>query len=57
MRTTPKGRIDDYTNRGWWGSDTLHSKLAEAANACSDMLAVADQPNRQELTGDECCDR
>jgi acyl-CoA synthetase (AMP-forming)/AMP-acid ligase II len=53
MRTTPKERIDDYTNRGWWGSDTLHSKLAEAAKACGDMLAVADQPNRQELTGDE----
>lgn len=52
MRTTPIERISDYTSRGWWGGDTLHSKLAEAAMTCGDMLAVADQPNREELTGE-----
>ena len=52
MITSPQHRIDKYTTRGWWGTDTLHSLLQEAVRKHPDRLAVADQPNREELTGD-----
>ena len=53
MITSPQQRIDDYTARGWWGSDTLHSLLATAAEQHPDRLAVADQPNRNQLSDGE----
>lgn len=51
MITSSQQRIDDYTARGWWGNDTLHSLLATAAAEYPDRTAVADQPNRDQLTG------
>lgn len=51
MITSPQERIDQYTARGWWGNDTLHSLLEAAAQQHPDRLAVADQPNREKLTG------
>jgi len=53
MHTTPKERIDDLTARGLWGTDTLHSLLRGWAESTPEALAVADQHNRAELTGDE----
>jgi len=55
MITSPKQRISDYRERGWWGDDTLHGLLASNAKQYPDTLAVADQPNRSDLTGDEPC--
>ena len=36
-----------------WGTETLHSLLAGHAREKPDALAVKDQPNRVDLTGDE----
>ena len=52
MHTTPQARIDELTAAGLWGNDTLHSLLAVQAASHPDRLAVADQPNREELTGE-----
>lgn len=52
MHTTEQSRIDELTGLGLWGDDTLHSLLAEQAASHPDRLAVADQPNREDLTGD-----
>jgi acyl-CoA synthetase (AMP-forming)/AMP-acid ligase II len=51
MITSPQSRIDDYTTRGWWGSDTLHSLVEKAAREYPERVAAADQPNREQLTG------
>lgn len=53
MITTPSDRIEKFTRMGWWDQTTLHAKLWEASAAHPDRLAVADQPNRTELTGQE----
>lgn len=55
MKTSSQQRIHDYHERGWWGDDTLHGLLELQARENPDLLAVADQPNRKELTGDEPC--
>lgn len=52
MRTTPQARIDTLTAAGLWSGDTLHALLAQHARQRPDDLAVRDQPNRVELTGD-----
>ena len=49
MITSPRSRIDHYTDKGWWGDDTLHSLLAAAAHNFPSSLAVADQPNRSDF--------
>lgn len=53
MRTTSTERIEELTAQGLWGKDTLHSLLHHWATRTPDALAVADQPNREELTGDQ----
>ncbi|NND81752.1 MAG: acyl--CoA ligase [Gammaproteobacteria bacterium] len=53
MITSPQQRIDDYTAKGWWGNDTLHSLLGKAAQQYPERLAVADQPNRAALCDGE----
>lgn len=52
MITTKPERIDALTRAGKWGNETLHGLLALQATARPEALAVKDQPNRQELTGD-----
>lgn len=51
--TSPKHRIETLTREGWWGQQTLHGLLAERHADLPDMLAVADQPNRQAAIGGE----
>jgi cyclohexanecarboxylate-CoA ligase len=53
MKTSSQQRIDLYRQKGWWGDATLHGQLELHARENPDLLAVADQPNRKELTGDE----
>jgi len=52
MRTTPNERIADFTEKGWWGEDTLTSLFEQTAAECQDRLALVDQFNRPDLTGD-----
>jgi cyclohexanecarboxylate-CoA ligase len=52
MITTSPERIASLTAAGSWGSDTLHGLLARHALAQPARLAVKDQPNREQLTGD-----
>ena len=51
MKTTPQSRIDQYTQKQWWGQTTLHGQLAHNAQQYPDRLAAADQPNKNALTG------
>ena len=50
MITSNPERIDKLTRAGVWGDDTLHQLLTHHVAERPDMLAVADQPNRKELT-------
>ena len=52
MITSSEQRIQTLTRAGSWGNDTLHSLLAHHAQARPTALALKDQPNRMELTGD-----
>ncbi|MCB1730712.1 MAG: acyl--CoA ligase [Halieaceae bacterium] len=52
MITSSEQRIQDLTKAGSWGSDTLHGLLAKHARERPAELALKDQPNRVELTGD-----
>lgn len=52
MITSSEQRIKALTGTGDWGRDTLHGLLAGHATSRSGQLAVKDQPNREELTGD-----
>lgn len=49
MHTTDPGRIQQLTDAGLWGSDTLHSLLAKQVAERPSALAVADQPNKKDL--------
>ncbi len=51
MKTTSEQRIAAFANTGWWTGDTLHSLLNQAVAKHPERLAVADQPNREQLTG------
>ena len=53
MITSDRHRIAELTSAGSWGTDTLHSLLARHANDQPKRLAVKDQPNREQLTGDK----
>ncbi|MEP5569089.1 MAG: class I adenylate-forming enzyme family protein [Halioglobus sp.] len=53
MKTTPERRISELTSSGHWDGETLHSLLAEHARNKPHALAVKDQPNRFDLTGDQ----
>lgn len=52
MITSSGQRIEALTSAGSWGVDTLHGLLASHAANRPNHLAVKDQPNREELTGD-----
>ena len=50
MITSSKQRIEQYTERGWWGNTTVHELLWKNTAAHPELLAVADQPNRADWT-------
>ena len=50
MQTTPQSLIDTYTERGWWGADTLWTLFTRAVEAQPQRLALADPPNRETFT-------
>lgn len=51
MITSSQQRIQSLTDSGGWGTDTLHDLLAAHAATRPRQLALKDQPNREELTG------
>ncbi len=53
MITSSPDRIRAYTEKGWWGDLTLHHALRKTALSIPEQLAVADQHNREQLTGDQ----
>ena len=52
MITSSPARVEKLTRAGAWGCETLHGLLARHAEKRPERLAVKDQPNREELTGD-----
>lgn len=52
MITSDSGRIAALTAAGSWGTDTLHGLLGRHARTRPGHLAIKDQPNREQLTGD-----
>ena len=52
MILTNKNRIETFTEKGWWGEDTLYSLFKEAVNSCGDQEALIDPENRVDITGD-----
>ena len=53
MILTPQNRIKDYTEKGWWGTDTLYSLFVDACNESGEREALVDAPNRNEFTSGE----
>lgn len=51
LPTSAPERIRALTAAGHWGLDTLHSLLSRQVATQSDALAVADQPNKEDLVG------
>lgn len=53
MRTTPTERINDLTQRGWWGEQTLDDLFRAAVQSSPEHVALVDQYNRSEFTDGE----
>lgn len=49
MILVPQARIDDYTERGWWGSVTLWDLFIKNTRRQPDAEAVVDAPNRADF--------
>ncbi len=53
MRTTPTERIEDLTQRGWWGDRTLDTLFQAAVQSSPNHVALVDQFNRSDFTDGE----
>jgi acyl-CoA synthetase (AMP-forming)/AMP-acid ligase II len=49
---TKINRIQTFTEKGWWGDDTLYSLFQDAVTSCKKQEALVDPENRQDITGD-----
>lgn len=45
-----KTQIQDYTQQGWWGQETLTDLLLRNVERAPEAIALVDPPNRGELT-------
>jgi acyl-CoA synthetase (AMP-forming)/AMP-acid ligase II len=52
MIVTKKNRIETFTQKGWWGEDTLYSLFQDALTSCKNQEALVDPENREDITGD-----
>lgn len=52
MILVPRETIDDYVSRGWWGERMIGDIFLQTAQRQGAALAVADPPNRPQITGD-----
>jgi acyl-CoA synthetase (AMP-forming)/AMP-acid ligase II len=53
MILSPQDQIREYTEKGWWGTETLADLLLKNATATPTRVALVDPPNRLEFTGGE----
>jgi non-ribosomal peptide synthetase component E (peptide arylation enzyme) len=53
MILSPKQQIDEYTERGWWGTQTISDLFLANAEGTPDAVAVVDPPNRGGLAPGE----
>ncbi len=51
MQTTAREKITNFSNKGWWGNDTLSSIFLGAVSETPDRTALIDPPNRAEFVG------
>ena len=49
MILVPQNKIDDYTARGWWGTQTLWDLFVKNVRDLGEREAVVDAPNRSEF--------
>ena len=52
MIMTKINRIQTFTEKGWWGDETLYSLFQDAVTSCKKQEALVDPENRQDITGD-----
>ena len=52
MILSDKKRIQDFTDKGWWGNDTLYCLFQDALAQCKDQEGLVDPENRPNITGD-----
>ena len=52
MVLVPQERIAEYVARGWWGERTLADLFLATAQRQPEAFAVADPPNRPQITGE-----
>ncbi|MBO9647429.1 MAG: acyl--CoA ligase [Variovorax sp.] len=52
MILVPQDKIQKYVARGWWGEQTLGELFIATARRQPAAPAVADPPNRRDITGD-----
>lgn len=50
MILSPESQIREYTDKGWWGTDTYVDLFLKNVQKTPDAVAVVDPPNRAELT-------
>jgi acyl-CoA synthetase (AMP-forming)/AMP-acid ligase II len=53
MILVPRETIDNYLARGWWGERMIGEIFLETAQRQPEALAVADPPNRPQITADD----
>lgn len=53
MILSSQEHIDQYTQQGWWGTETLIDLFKRNVETAPDSIALADPPNRAELTMDD----
>lgn len=50
MILSPESQIREYTEKGWWGTETYVDLFLKNVARTPDAVAVADPPNRADLT-------
>jgi acyl-CoA synthetase (AMP-forming)/AMP-acid ligase II len=53
MILVPQEKIEAYTRQGWWGERTIGALFLDQAERLGPSLAVADPPNRIQITGED----
>ena len=51
MILVSEARIRDFTDKGWWGTETINDIFQRTVERSPQALAVVDPPNRGEITG------
>lgn len=49
MILSPQEQIQEYTQKGWWGTESVWDKFLKNAQATPDRVALVDPPNRADF--------